>query len=103
MSYPCYIYILTSPTRNVLYVGVTHNLTARLVSHRASLDPNSFVTRYNATILIYYEKYSSMYDAIAREKQLKAGSRKRKVALINAINPTWRDLSDDPSITERAE
>lgn len=102
-QFPAYVYILTSPARHVLYIGVTRNLAARLATHRAKVDPASFTARYNATILVYFERHESMYAAIDREKQLKAGSRNRKVKLINALNPTWEDLSGDPSIAERLQ
>lgn len=97
-----YVYILTSPARNVLYVGVTRNLAARVATHRGATNLSSFTARYNATILVYFERHESMHAAIDREKQLKAGSRKRKLLLINDFKPTWRDLSDDEGIAERS-
>jgi len=88
-----YLYILTNKTHKVLYTGVTNNLARRMEEHRAGLDTNSFTHRYNVTILVYFEEYGDIEVAIAREKQLKAGSRKKKIALINSLNPEWRDLS----------
>ena len=78
----------------MLYTGVTSNLTARLAEHRRKADPAAFTARYNASILVYYETTPSIVAAIAREKQIKAGSRAKKVALIEAINPEWKDLSE---------
>ena len=78
----------------MLYTGVTSNLPSRLAEHRAKADPRSFTARYNADILVYYETTPSILSAIAREKQIKAGSRAKKVALIEAMNPEWKDLSE---------
>ena len=90
----CAVYILTNARRQVLYTGVTSNLPSRLAEHRAKADPRSFTARYNADILVYYETTPSILSAIAREKQIKAGSRANKVALIEAMNPEWKDLSE---------
>ncbi len=88
------MYILTNTRRTVLYTGVTSNLPARLTEHRVKADPKAFTARYNADILVYYETTPSILSAIAREKQIKAGSRAKKVALIEAMNPDWKDLSE---------
>ena len=90
----CAVYILTNARRTVLYTGVTSNLPARLTEHRVKADPKAFTARYNADILVYYETTPSILSAIAREKQIKAGSRAKKVALIEAMNPDWKDLSE---------
>ncbi len=87
-----YIYILTSNNNTVLYTGVTSNLAQRIWQHRTGQYKNAFTSRYNVTKLVYYEGFLSIEDAIAREKQIKAGSRKKKVDLINSANPEWIDL-----------
>jgi putative endonuclease len=89
------VYILTNPTHTVLYTGVTADLRARVFQHRQKLDSSSFTARYNVACLVYWEPFHDIVDAIAREKQIKAGSRRKKLALIQAANPTWRDLYDD--------
>lgn len=92
---PGYIYILTNKNNITLYVGVTATLKERVEQHKAKLDKKAFTTRYNLDKLVYYEAFQMISDAIAREKQLKAGSRAKKVALINSINLEWKDLYDD--------
>ena len=86
---------MTNENNNVLYTGVTSNLVARVSEHRDKLYSKSFTSRYNINKLIYFEVFDTIEEAIAREKQIKAGSRKRKEKLINAMNPEWRDLIDD--------
>ncbi|HEY7028604.1 MAG TPA: GIY-YIG nuclease family protein [Gemmatimonadales bacterium] len=86
------VYMLASRTRT-LYVGVTSNLLKRLAEHRA-MRPRSFTSRYRATRLVYIETTPNARAAIAREKQIKAWSRRKKIALIEAANPTWEDLAE---------
>jgi putative endonuclease len=86
-----YVYVLTNARHNVLYSGVTNDLTRRVSEHREGRIPG-FTSRYNVTKLVYYETFADAGAAIAREKQIKAGSRKRKIRLIDAANPRWRDL-----------
>ncbi|MBK9082315.1 MAG: GIY-YIG nuclease family protein [Rhizobiales bacterium] len=74
-----------------LYTGVTSDLSRRAHEHREGLVPG-FTARYGCKSLVWYERYEAMTDAIAREKQIKAGSRARKMALIEAMNPQWQDL-----------
>jgi putative endonuclease len=88
-----FVYILTNKSNTVLYTGVTNNLKRRVLEHRSGSKP-SFTKRYNIHKLVYYEILSGPYLAIAREKQIKAGSRKRKMDLIRAMNPEWQDLYD---------
>ena len=76
----------------MLYTGVTNNLPRRVYEHKEKVTPG-FASRYNVTNLVYYETAETAEAAVAREKQLKAGSRQRKIELINSMNPTWRDLS----------
>ncbi len=74
-----------------LYTGVTSNPPQRVYQHREGLTPG-FTKHYGCKLLVYYETYDDMDAAIAREKQLKAGSRNRKLVLIETLNPDWRDL-----------
>ncbi len=86
-----YLYILTNPTNTVLYIGVTEDLIKRIWQHKEKLT-EGFTKKYNLTKLVYYEVFETILYAIQREKQLKAGSRKRKVELIKSLNPSWQDL-----------
>ena len=90
-----YIYILTNKNNTVLYTGVTNNLKRRLKEHNLKINSNSFTSRYNVCKLVYYESFFLIGDAIAREKQIKAGSRKKKEILINNKNPHWEDISEE--------
>jgi len=90
-----FTYILANKRNTTLYVGVTSDLYGRCVKHRNKVYPKSFTARYNVSKLVYYEISDSMAEAIAREKQLKAGSRKQKEALINRTNPEWKDLFEE--------
>ncbi|WP_423128034.1 GIY-YIG nuclease family protein [Gaoshiqia sp. Z1-71] len=87
-----YVYILTNSSNVVLYVGVTSNLAYRLHQHLTDRFENSFTGRYRVKKLVYYEEFDCIEDAIRREKQLKAGSRHKKIELINRFNPDWKDL-----------
>jgi putative endonuclease len=86
-----YVYIMTNHNNTVLYTGVTSDLVRRIFQHREKLV-KGFTSRYNISKLVWYEKHSEITNAIAREKQIKAGSRARKVELVNAMNPEWNDL-----------
>ena len=86
-----HVYIMASAGK-VLYVGVTNNLERRIAEHKAGLG-SDFTSHYRAHRLVYCEEFSNPRDAIAREKQLKGWRREKKIALIEAINPDWRDLS----------
>ena len=87
---PC-VYILANRRQGTLYAGVTSNLAERMFQHREGLTPG-FSSRYGCNRLVFYERYERMDEAIAREKQIKGGSRAKKIALIEAMNPDWRDL-----------
>lgn len=89
---PGFIYILTNKNNTTLYVGVTSTIVIRVQQHKDKHDPKSFTARYNLDKLVYYEAFQMIGDAIGREKQLKSGSRAKKEALINSINPEWNDL-----------
>ena len=86
-----YLYILANRRQGTLYTGVTSNLAERISQHREGLTPG-FSSRYGCDRLVFYERYERMDEAIAREKQIKGGSRARKIALIEAMNPDWKDL-----------
>jgi len=85
-------YITTNKANKVLYTGVTSDLKGRMESHRTKKYPNSFTARYNAHKLVWFQEFNSIADANTRERQLKAGNRKRKIKLIEEINPEWEDL-----------
>nr|WP_319271510.1 GIY-YIG nuclease family protein [uncultured Draconibacterium sp.] len=92
MNKESYVYILTNAGNSVLYVGVTSDLTQRIQQHKSGLFKNSFTSRYRINKLVYYELFQDITDAIAREKQIKAGSRQKKIDLVNSRNPEWEDL-----------
>jgi len=89
-----YIYIMTNITNTVLYTGVTNNLKRRAYEHRHGLG-SVFTKKYSVTRLVYYEISLDIRTAIAREKQIKGGSRHKKIDLVNSFNPEWRDLYDE--------
>ena len=89
-----YVYIMSSPNRNTLYVGVTSNLCQRVEQHRSKFYPDGFTSKYNCVMLVYYNSFQGVEEAIFEEKRLKAGNRKQKERLINSINPDWIDLWD---------
>lgn len=86
-----YVYILTNEHNKVLYTGVTNDLKGRVYQHKEKIV-KGFTRRYNVSKLVYYEITENPDSAIAREKQIKAGSRLKKINLVNSINPEWRDL-----------
>ncbi len=86
-----FIYILTNGHHTVLYTGVSSDLKKRVYQHRMKLVAG-FTSRYNVTQLVYYEVADNAEAAILREKQIKAGSRTKKIDLINSMNPQWLDL-----------
>ena len=88
------IYILTNISNDVLYIGVTADLFFRLQEHKNKKYPASFTSKYNCTKLVYYENFSTIDEAISREKQLKNWHRQWKENLIMSVNPTWKDLSE---------
>ncbi len=89
-----YIYIMTNQVNTVLYTGVTSKLKERIWEHKTKLHQLSFTSKYNINKLVYYEEHSNIREAISREKQIKAGSRKKKLELIERMNPEWKDLYD---------
>ena len=89
-----YVYIATNKTNTVLYTGVTNDLIKRMYQHR-NKTVAGFTSRYNINKLIYYEIYNDPNEMIKREKQIKGGSRQKKINLIKKMNPTFKDLYED--------
>lgn len=85
------VYIMTNHLNTVLYTGVTNNLERRVMEHKAGKS-GGFTGKYLATKLVFYEFGQDIDTAISREKQIKAGSRQKKIALVNEMNPDWKDL-----------
>ncbi len=92
-EYHFYVYILTNASRRSLYIGLTSALKRRVFEHKNHLLPG-FTDDYNITRLVYFERFTVIANAIAREKQLKRWRREKKIWLIERENPTWRDLSE---------
>ena len=90
MKQPC-VYIMASQRNGTLYTGVTANLLKRVFEHREGLM-KGFSGKYDCKLLVWYEIHETMIEAITREKQIKAGSRAKKIALIENVNPGWKDL-----------
>ena len=88
-----YIYLLTNKSDSVIYTGMTNNLQRRINEHREGFG-SKFTKKYNVRKLVYYEEFENVYDAIQREKQIKGGSRKKKLELIHSMNPLFTDLYD---------
>ena len=89
-----FVYILANKRNTVLYTGVTNNLKRRVYEHRKKLV-SGFTKKYNVYKLVFYEITNSIEAAIQREKQIKGGSRQKKIDLINGMNPGWRDLYEE--------
>lgn len=88
-----YVYIMTNVKNTVLYTGVTNDLKKRIYQHKEKMV-DGFSKKHNTNKLVYYEAFEDSYNAIAREKQIKAGSRGKKTELIHKMNKLWEDLSD---------
>lgn len=88
------VYIMSSPNRGSLYVGVTSDLVKRVWEHRNKQYPDSYTSRYNCIVLVYYKYYDGIEEAITEEKRIKGGSRKQKEQLIDSMNADWSDLYD---------
>ena len=89
------VYILSSPNKVSLYVGVTSDLFKRVYEHKNKIYPNSFSSKYNCVMLVYYKGFARIEDAIGEEKRIKAGNRKQKEILIESMNKEWNDLFDN--------
>ncbi|OIO01169.1 excinuclease ABC subunit C [Candidatus Desantisbacteria bacterium CG_4_10_14_0_8_um_filter_48_22] len=89
-----YIYIMTNKGNTVLYTGVTNDLKRRVCEHKEKLA-EGFTKKYNAVKLVYHEVFNDIRDAITREKQIKGGSRRKKIDMINSFNKKWKDLYNE--------
>ncbi len=94
MSKQYYLYIMTNKYNTVLYTGVTNDLQRRVYEHKSKLL-EGFTKKYNITKLVYYEIFEDANAAISREKQIKAGSRQKKIDLVNSVNQEWKDLYEE--------
>jgi putative endonuclease len=95
-----FVYIVTSPNKKVLYTGITNNLEQRLVEHYLNRgNRKTFAGRYSCYILVYYEEFKYVIEAIVREKVLKGWKRTRKEELIITKNPTWNSLNERICVT----
>ncbi len=90
-----YVYIMTNKKNGTLYTGITNNLIRRVWEHKQRIKQKSFTSKYNLQYLVYFEAYTDPENAIIREKQLKGGSRQKKINLIEKNNPNWGDLSEE--------
>jgi putative endonuclease len=88
------VYIMTNAHNTVLYTGVTNDLARRVYEHKNGLG-STFVKKYSVHKLVYYEIGADVHSVIAREKQIKGGSRRKKIDLINSLNPEWKDLYEE--------
>lgn len=88
------IYIMANKKNGTLYTGVTSNLKQRVFQHKNEIA-EGFTTKYGCKMLVFFEVHSVMEQAIIREKQIKSGSRKKKIKLIESVNPDWLDLYDE--------
>ena len=86
---------MSSLNKSTLYTGVSSNLAARVAEHKEKVYPDSFSAQYNCIRLVYYRWFDTIKEAIAEEKRIKSGSRKKKEILINTINPGWADLYEE--------
>jgi putative endonuclease len=91
MNKQYYVYLMTNKNNTVIYTGVTSNLRKRVYEHKQKLV-KGFTKRYNLDKLVYYEVFDDPYYAISREKQIKGGSRQKKIDLVNNMNKGWKDL-----------
>jgi putative endonuclease len=89
------VYIVTNKNRTVLYTGFTSDLEGRVWEHKQRVMPESFATRYCCDRLVWFENFPTAKEAIACEKMIKGWVRRKKIAMITVMNPTWRDLGED--------
>jgi putative endonuclease len=94
MGKQSYVYIMTNKNNTVVYTGMTNNLKKRVYEHKNKLA-EGFTKKYGITKLVYYEVFEDPENSIRREKQIKAGSRQKKIDLINGMNKEWRDLYEE--------
>lgn len=98
-----YVYIMTNKSKTVLYTGVTNDLCRRVSEHQTHKNPNSFTAKYKCHHCVYFEEFTDIVVAIAREKSIKQLSREKKNALINGINPEWKELATPDGIVKNRE
>ena len=96
MNAPYFVYILASGRNGTHYIGVTNDLARRLAEHKGKFVPG-FTRKYQVDQLVYFEAFESILEARAREHSMKRWRRAWKIALIEKLNPDWRDLTDDLS------
>jgi putative endonuclease len=89
-----YVYIITNRKNGTLYTGMTNDIERRVYEHKHKVN-QGFASKYNCTKLVYFDSYPSVVETIAREKQIKGWLRSKKIALIESMNPDWKDLSED--------
>ena len=94
MEHQYYVYLLTNKNNTVIYTGVTNDLKRRVYEHKEKMV-DGFTKKYNVSKLVYFEATNDINSAIQREKQIKAGSRQKKIDLINSTNKDWKDLYDE--------
>jgi putative endonuclease len=94
MANQYFVYLMTNKNNTVIYTGVTNDLKRRVYEHKEKMI-DGFTKKYNVNKLVYFEATNEINSAIQREKQIKAGSRQKKIDLINSVNPEWRDLYND--------
>jgi len=89
------VYIMANKRNGTLYTGVTSNLIKRVYRHKTGFYPKSFTAKYGCNLLVYFQFFEGMDEAIIEEKRIKGGNRKSKLRLIETMNPEWRDLWED--------
>jgi putative endonuclease len=89
-----WVYLMANRKNGVIYTGMTGHLKDRIANHKTKKYKNSFSARYNVDKLVYFEEFEDIRDAYKREQQIKAGSRAKKIKLIESVNPEWKDLYD---------
>jgi len=94
MANQYFVYLMTNKNNTVIYTGVTNDLKRRVYEHKEKMT-NGFTKKYNVNKLVYFEFTSDINSAIQREKQIKAGSRQKKIDLINSMNKEWKDLYNE--------
>ena len=89
------VYIMASKRNGTLYIGVTADLKRRVYEHRTKFNPEGFTAKYDCILLVYYQSFLRIEDAITEEKRIKGGNRNKKLKLIETMNPDWRDLWEE--------
>ena len=95
-----YVYIMTNKLKTVLYTGVTNDLCRRIFEHQSHVNPKSFTSKFKCHYCVYYEEFTDISTAIAREKNIKQMSREKKNALIKEVNPEWKEMATPEGIVK---